>query len=55
MVDMQTSFDDDQNETKYFSSPFYIKGLAELRNPWKESVLIILYKHLCFIQLQQIL
>jgi hypothetical protein len=23
---MQTSFDDDQNETKYFSLPYYPKG-----------------------------
>jgi hypothetical protein len=46
MVDknMQTSFDDDQNETKYFALP-NPKGLAG--NPWKEGVLIRLHKHLC--------
>jgi hypothetical protein len=43
---MQTGFDDDQNETKYFF-PMLLKGLAGLRN------LILLHKHLCFMQLQQ--
>jgi hypothetical protein len=39
MVDnnMQTSFDDDQNETKHFF-PILPKGLAELQNTWKEGI-----------------
>jgi hypothetical protein len=46
---MQTSFDDDKNETKYFFFAILPKGQAGLRNPWEDSVLILLHNHMCFI------